>query len=151
MAVIVQNSWESQGTLFSVALLIQWEQWRCSCDGTTIFEQLWWGKGKVHSFWGVIAFLQHGPTTSLASEMEGKLSRRVVDTKILLKKPGKPSFLPPKSFLCSPPIFFGKEKFCTGAGRCMLSFSFSQRCKIRPWKRLEYPREANTLIFQIRS
>ena len=25
------------------------------------------------------------------------------------------------------PIFFGKEKFCTGAGRCMLSFS-QQRC-----------------------
>ena len=38
-----------------------------------------------------------------------------------LQKPGKP-YLPPKSFLCGS-HFVGKEKFLTGAGRCMLSFS----------------------------
>ena len=31
-------------------------------------------------------------------------------------------YILPKSFLCGP-HFFGKDKFCTGAGRCMLSFS----------------------------
>ena len=49
-----------------------------------------------------------------------KLSRPVVNTKTLWK-PGKP-YLPPKSFLCGP-HFFRQRKFCTGAGRCMLSFS----------------------------
>ena len=44
----------------------------------------------------------------------------MVDTKALWK-PGSP-YLPPKSFLCGP-HFFCKEKFCTGAGRRMLSFS----------------------------
>ena len=54
------------------------------------------------------------------SGLEDKLSRPVVDTKTL-EKPGKP-YPPPKSFLCGP-HFFCKEKYCTGAGRCMLSFS----------------------------
>ena len=45
----------------------------------------------------------------------------MVDTKSLWK-PGKP-YPPPKSFLCGPHFFFGGEKFCAGAGRCMLSFS----------------------------
>ena len=44
---------------------------------------------------------------------------------------------PPKSFLCGP-HFLGKEKFCTGAGRCVLSLS--QQCQIsfkRPRSDLE--------------
>ena len=40
-------------------------------------------------------------------------------------KPGKP-YLPPKYILC-PPFFSGKEKFLTGAGRCMLSSSQVRR------------------------
>ena len=54
------------------------------------------------------------------SGLKAKLSRSVVDTKSLWK-PGKP-YLPPKSFLCGP-HFFSKAKFCTGAGRCLLSLS----------------------------
>ena len=44
-------------------------------------------------------------------------------------KSGKP-YPPPKSFLCGP-HFFCKEKFCTGAGRCMVSFFFQiHACKL---------------------
>ena len=60
-------------------------------------------------------------TTTERILFEETFSRPVVDTKTL-RKPGKP-FLPPKSFLCGPHFFSAKEKFCTGAGRCMLSFS----------------------------
>ena len=44
-------------------------------------------------------------------------------------------------FLCAP-ILFGKEKFLTGTGRCMLSFS--QLCWSPPWARNR--REKNSLV-----
>ena len=62
------------------------------------------------------------------SGLKEKLSRPVVDTKTL-QKPGKP-YPPPKSFLCGPHFFY-KEKFCTGAGRCMLSFSSYEEAATR--------------------
>ena len=58
------------------------------------------------------------------SGLEEKFPGRWWIQKNPMRKPGKP-YLPPKSFLCGL-HFFGKEKFCTGAGRCMLSF-LSQR------------------------
>ena len=47
-----------------------------------------------------------------------KLSRPVVDAKILFK-----THIYHQNLSSVAPIFFGKEKFLTGAGRCMLSFS----------------------------
>ena len=56
--------------------------------------------------------------------LKEKLSRTRWWIQKTLRKPRKP-YLPPRSFLCGP-HFFGKEKFCTGAGRCMLSFPSKQ-------------------------
>ena len=56
------------------------------------------------------------------SGFKEKLLRPVVDTKTLLKKNRK-TISTTEIFPLWPPFFFGKEKFCTGAGRCMLSFS----------------------------
>ena len=46
---------------------------------------------------------------------------------------------PLKSFLCGPHFFFCKEKFCTGAGRCMVSFS--------QWKNPTLPEDTRTKKF----
>ena len=59
------------------------------------------------------------------SGLKEKLSRPVGDTKTL-QKPDPAQ----KSFLCGA-HFFSKEKFCTGAGRCMLSFSQFNSCNGR--------------------
>ena len=61
-------------------------------------------------------------TTGNFSSLKEKLSRRVVDTKILLKKNRK-THIYHRNLSSVAPIFFGKEKFLTGAGRCVLSFS----------------------------
>ena len=43
----------------------------CQQNRNQITNQKSWGKSKVHSFLGVVAFLQHAPKKSSAAKMEG--------------------------------------------------------------------------------